>query len=58
MKNTYTVQFTTLDGARYQYEFVTDDIDKAILEYCQNKQIKNHKILSEGSATPKKMLLG
>lgn len=58
MKNTYVVQFTKLDGIRYEYEFVTDNIDKAILEYCQNKEIKEHKIISEGAATTKRMLLG
>jgi len=58
MKKHYTVQFETLSGAKYEYEFVTENIQKSILEYSQNKEIKNHKILSENVTSPKKMLLG
>ena len=58
MKKHYTVQFETLEGVKYQYEFITENIHKAILDYCQNKQIKTHKILSEGTSTNKQMLLG
>ena len=58
MKKKYTVLFTTLEGTRYEYEFITENITKAIQDYCSNKQIKEHKIVDENTNSPKKMLFG
>lgn len=58
MKKKYTVLFTTLEGTRYEYEFITENITKAIQDYCSSKQIKEHKIIDENTNSPKKMLFG
>lgn len=58
MKKKYTVQFKTLEGARYEYEFLTSDLEKTLKEYMYNKEIADYKILEESNSNTKQMLFG
>lgn len=54
----YTVEFTEIDGSVYEFEFITDNIEKTVEEYCRNKAIKDHKIMNEDVKAKKRMLFG
>lgn len=58
MKKKYVVEFTELSGTPYEFEFLTEDIEKAIQEYGMTKQISSHRILKESNAGKKQMLFG
>ena len=58
MKKKYTVKFIELDGKEYEFEFLTEDIEKAISEYCRNRPIQSHEILTEDTSNKKTMLFG
>ena len=45
----YIVEFVELNGNVYEFEFLTDDIEKSIDEYYRNRSIANHRILNEGT---------
>ena len=54
----YLVEFTYLDGTKEEVEFETDRISWTINQYCRNRMIKSHTILTEGSNNNKQMLFG
>lgn len=54
----YIVEFKQLDGTTYEFEFLTENIEKSIDEYCRNRKIVSHRILNEGVGTQKQMLFG
>lgn len=57
MKKKYLVEFTTVEGAVYEYEFTTSNLKKAIMEYEQGKAIKEHRVVNEEPTTGTKSLL-
>lgn len=59
MKKSYKVKFTDMERGEYVFEFLTEDIEKAILEYGRNKTILHYEILKEEERVqPKSLLLG
>jgi len=58
MKKKYLVEFIHNDGSVEKVELVTDNIKWSIEQYCRNRHIINHKIISEGSDNSKQMLFG
>ena len=58
MKKKYIVEFTEINGNSYEFEFLTEDIQKSIREYCRNRSIVEHKILEEDKGSRKQMLFG
>jgi len=55
---TYKVEFTHGDGKKETVELTTDRIDWSIQQWCRNRHIVEHKIISEGSSSDKQMLFG
>ena len=58
MKKTYVVKFTEASGDSYEFEFLTENIEKSIREYCRNRSIAEYKILNENTGNRKQMLFG
>jgi hypothetical protein len=58
MKKKYLVEFTEVNGTTYEFEFVTDNIEWSIEQYCRNRSIIEHRILNEGAGGKKQMLFG
>ena len=58
MKKTYLVKFTEASGDSYEFEFLTENIEKSIREYCRNRSIVEYKILNENTGNRKQMLFG
>lgn len=58
MKKKYLVEFTESNGTTYEFEFVTDNIEWSIEQYCRNRSVINHRILNEGAGGRKQMLFG
>ena len=54
----YVVELTEEGGKSYEFEFITNDIDKSIEEYCRNRVILAHRVLNESTNNKKQMLLG
>lgn len=53
----YIVEFIHTNGKIEEVEFVTDRIEWSIDQWCRNRFVSGHKILSESSISSKKMLL-
>lgn len=53
---TYLVEFTHYGGTKEKVELTTDRIEWSIQQWCRNRHIVKHKILSEGSNNTKQML--
>ncbi len=58
MKRKYLVEFTEANGNTYEFEFLTDDIEKSIEQYTRNRKIFSHRILNEGAGGKRQMLFG
>ena len=58
MKKKYIVEFTDINGNSHEFEFLTENIQKSIKEYCRNRSIVQHRILEEGTNNKKQMLFG
>jgi hypothetical protein len=54
----YVVEFIEPTGKTYEFEFLTDDIERSIEQYTRNRHIVGHTIISEGSGGKKQMLFG
>ena len=54
----YIVEFTEVNGSTHQFEFVTDNIEQSISQYSRNRNILDHRIISEGAGGKKQMLFG
>lgn len=58
MKKNYIVEFREANGNTYEFEFLTDDIERSIEQYTRNRHIVSHRILNEGAGGKKQMLFG
>lgn len=58
MKKAYIVEFKEANGNVYEFEFITNDIEKSIEEYTRNRHIISHRIINEGIGGKKQMLFG
>ena len=58
MKKTYLVEFIEASGTVYEFEFLTNNIEASIEQYCRNKHIVEHRIINEGAGDKKQMLFG
>ena len=54
----YIVEFREADGFTYEFEFLTDNIEKSIEQYTRNRHIIGHRIIKEGTQDKKQMLFG
>jgi hypothetical protein len=54
----YTIEFTHANGIKEEVELTTDRIEWSIEQWCRNRHIVDHKIISEGSSNTKQMLFG
>ena len=57
MKN-YLVEFTHSDGTKEEVEFTTDRLEWSIQQWCRNRSVIDHKVISEGTNNAKQMLFG
>lgn len=55
---TYLIEFTLANGSTEEVEFTTDRLEWTIEQWCRNRAVSNHKILSEGNTNSKQMLFG
>ena len=55
---TYLVEFTHTDGTVEEVTFTSDRLEWTIEQWCRNRSIINHKIISEGTSNSKQMLFG
>lgn len=58
MKKTFKVQFQEEGKPAYIFEFITEDINKAISEYSRNRQVNSYTLLEEQVQPVKSLLLG
>jgi len=58
MKKTYLVEFTHSSGLVEEVELITDNIEWSIQQWCRNRNILKHEVISEGSTNSKGMLYG
>lgn len=58
MKKKYIVEFTHASGEVEEVEFVTDNIEWTIEQWCRNRPVMDHKIINEGNSNSKQMLFG
>ena len=54
----YIVEFTMADGSKEEVELTTDRIKWSIEQWCRNRSVIDHQIISEGSSNSKQMLFG
>jgi len=55
---TYLIEFTHANGNKEEVELTTDRLEWSIQQWCRNKHIVDHKVISEGSSNSKQMLFG
>lgn len=55
---TYLIEFTHADGTKEEVELTTDRLEWSIQQWCRNRSVIKHEILSEGSSNSKQMLFG
>ena len=58
MMKKYIVEFTHADGTKEEIELTTDRLEWSIQQWCRNRQIVSHEIISESSSNTKSMLYG
>jgi len=58
MKKKYIVEFTHVSGEIEEVEFITDNIEWSIEQWCRNRSVMDHKIINEGNSNSKQMLFG
>lgn len=54
----YLIEFTHADGTVEEVELTTDRLEWSIQQWCRNRAVINHKVISEGSNNSKQMLFG
>lgn len=54
----YLIEFTHSNGEVEEVELTTDRLEWSIQQWCRNRAIVNHKVISESSGNSKQMLLG
>jgi len=55
---TYLVEFTLSDGTKEEVKLITDRLEWSIQQWGRNRNVIDHKIISEGSNNSKQMLFG
>ena len=55
---TYLVEFTHADGSKEEVELTTDRLEWTIQQWCRNRHVIKHEVISEGNSGSKKMLFG
>lgn len=58
MKKSYKVKFFDLDGKETIFDFLTEDVNKAISEYSRTHPVADYEILEEQVSQGKQILLG
>jgi len=54
----YLIEFTHADGTKEEVELTTDRLEWSIQQWCRNRHIVDHKVISENSTNSKQMLFG
>ena len=54
----YLIEFTYVDGTKEEVELTTDRLEWSIQQWCRNRPVSGHEVLSEGGNNSKSMLLG
>ena len=54
----YLIEFTHANGEIEEVELTTDRLEWSIQQWCRNRAIIDHKVISEGSNNSKQMLFG
>ena len=54
----YIVEFTHASGEVEEVELITDRLEWSIKQWCRNRSIISHQVISEGSSNTKQMLFG
>jgi len=54
----YLIEFTLADGTTEEVELTTDRLEWSIQQWCRNRAVVDHKVLTEGSNNSKSMLFG
>lgn len=54
----YLIEFTHTDGTVEEVELTTDRLEWSIEQWCRNRSIRSHKVISEGNNNSKQMLFG
>ena len=54
----YLIEFTHANGEIEEVELTTDKLEWSIQQWCRNRAIIDHKVISEGSNNSKQMLFG
>ena len=54
----YIVEFTHASGEVEEVELITDRLEWTIKQWCRNRSIISHQVISEGSSNTKQMLFG
>ena len=54
----YIIEFTHANGEIEEVELTTDRLEWSIDQWCRNRHIINHRVISEGSSNSKQMLFG
>lgn len=55
---TYLIEFTHADGTKEEVELTTDRLEWSIDQWCRNRAIVDHRVISEGANNSKQMLFG
>jgi hypothetical protein len=58
MKKKYLVEFTYASGEKDKIELITDNIEWSITQFCRNRAVSSHKVISEGNNNSQQMLFG
>jgi len=54
----YIIEFTMTDGSIEEVELTTDRLEWSIQQWCRNRNVSGHQIISEVSSNNKQMLFG
>lgn len=54
----YLIEFTYANGEKEEVELTTDRLEWSIQQWCRNRAVSDHRVVSEGSNNHKQMLLG
>lgn len=55
---TYLIEFTHSNGEIEEVELTTDRLEWTINQWCRNRSVISHRVISEGSSNSKQMLFG
>lgn len=55
---TYLIEFTLSNGTKEEVKLTTDRLEWSIQQWGRNRDVVDHKVISEGSNNSKQMLFG